>query len=234
MTPLDQALCAGVWSTDYTRLVLLVAEEVHAKRGRVDAAELHARVGQGLAAARRRRAAFDARFGLDKHGAAPVLRGDAEPANKSTMAGFDARCWEIISNDLPFNTSAAWEEVRAHRARLARRRRAEAEFDAGASYVTPENVHPNGDPYPDSVPVGARAWCTYSSMEWLHPDFEGQVVRDDSSDDVWPLKQDWHRTTEFPEGLWEVNDPRATKNLTASEAARAAAGYRARLAQVCI
>ena len=44
----------------------------------------------------------------------------------------------------------------------------------------------------------------FSSMEWLHPDFRGEVIRDDEDYDNWPMKHDWYATTQYPEGLWEV------------------------------
>lgn len=36
-----------------------------------------------------------------------------------------------------------------------------------ARYVTPPNVHPAKDPYPDDVPIRAREWCYWSSREWV-------------------------------------------------------------------
>jgi hypothetical protein len=41
-------------------------------------------------------------------------------------------------------------------------------------------------------------------MEWLHPDFRGEVIRDDEDYSDWPMKHDWYATTQYPEGLWEL------------------------------
>jgi hypothetical protein len=83
-------------------------------------------------------------------------------------------------------------------------REAERVFN-DSSYVTPPNVHPYGDPYPEHVPIRHREWCTWSSREWMKPGFRGRIIRDDQEPVNWPMKHDWFRTTEYPEGLWEVS-----------------------------
>jgi len=49
MNALEMALCGDFWSTDYTRLVLLVAYEIHRKRGAVRRDEFEARLQLGEA-----------------------------------------------------------------------------------------------------------------------------------------------------------------------------------------
>ena len=57
--------------------MLLVASEVHRKRGHIPADEFYARLEQGERARERREEAFDKRFGYDEDGIdAPVIRAD--------------------------------------------------------------------------------------------------------------------------------------------------------------
>ena len=49
---------------------------------------------------------------------------------------------------------------------------------------------------------------THLMDDRLDPEFQGEIIRDDLDTKHWPLKHDWFRTTEYPEGLWEVRKTR--------------------------
>ena len=55
-------------------------------------------------------------------------------------------------------TDDTWDLTPCTQIKLEKRRAAERNFNDSA-YLTPPNVHPNGDPYPDDVPIRAREWC---------------------------------------------------------------------------
>jgi hypothetical protein len=56
---------------------------------------------------------------------------------------------------------------------------------AYARYLTPPNVHPAKDPYPDDVPIRAREWCYWSSREWVCLSFECRRISHLNAADVY-------------------------------------------------